>query len=144
MAGSEKREKIILQTGDDRSFPTDLLGSSQRLIPVQLPERPVSTSGLHSTLAPPSQTTSRELLTALNIRRAHSSSPGVYPRRSRFDVCPPSPSSPLSELSRHSDESVLIVGDMFSAPTRLKISPESAARFTDAGGRYIYAFHEFF
>lgn len=136
MAHSNKKDDIPFQIRDNYPFSLDILGSSQRLIPVQLPERPVSTSGVQSTLAPPTLINLDDTISGFNIRRAHSSSPGAYSRRTRIEACPPSPGSPLSELSRHSEESILIVGDTFSAPTRLRISLESAAHFTNAGGEH--------
>jgi hypothetical protein len=116
----------------------ELIGVGEELIPVQLPESPAKPpeSPVESSAQPksPVSTNLFDPTSPVKPRKSHPGSPLDVFRHSNIPL--DSPSSPRSDFSRNSEESVIIVGDTFSAPINLQFSMESSPHIRDAGGEH--------
>jgi hypothetical protein len=114
----------------------ELIGAGEELIPVQLPEGPAKPleSSVNGSALPksPVSTKSTNTMSPKGLRKSHPGSPLDIFRHSNVPL--ESPSSPRSDFSRNSEDSVIIVGDTFSAPMNLQFSMDSSPHVRDAGG----------
>jgi len=116
-----------------------LVDASEVLIPVELPERPAEAiqDPLRLSEFPEGSISTVEADFA-SLTRRRETSPGS-PRESRHpEELRDSSGSPQSDASRHSDDSVVIVGDIFAAPTGLKFSLEGIPNVKNAGGVFHF------
>lgn len=116
---------------DTVSVPLHPFQQGGSLIPVQIPDRPFPTSpGTQDSKYGPASFPS-PLSPVANLPRL-GGPPAILHKPG--DNCDSEPSSPShSDLSRHSEESIVIVGDTFSAPTSIKLDWESTEQLTNAG-----------
>ena len=118
-----------------------IISDGRELIPVQLPDSPASSptppasSFEHSSSFRLSEISEITGVSPNPIPlKLHAGSPLQTFRRSR--VPSESPGSPRSDFSRNSEESIIIVGDTFSAPMNLQFSVDGSPHIRDAGGQF--------
>ncbi|KIM26876.1 hypothetical protein M408DRAFT_24904 [Serendipita vermifera MAFF 305830] len=108
----------------------------KELIPVQLPDTPTPPEG---TTGLPVISRSTIVDTSVMNTSLHltPSSPLNIIRQSRAPS--ESPGSPRSDFSKNSEESVIIIGDTFSAPANLQFSIDHSPHVRDAGALDRYS-----
>ena len=136
--GSGDPVQNIQNLSKDIKASMELIGVGEELIPVQLPEGPAKPleSPVESSAQPksPVSTKSFNPTSPVKPRKSHPGSPLDVFWHSNIPL--DSPSSPRSDFSRNSEDSVIIVGDTFSAPINLQFSMESSPHIRDAGGEH--------
>jgi hypothetical protein len=136
--GSGDLAKNIQNLPKEIKASMELIGVGEELIPVQLPEGPAKP--LESSVESPDQPKSSVSMKSCDptsperSRKSHPGSPLDVFRHPNIPL--DSPSSPRSDFSRNSEDSVIIVGDTFSAPINLQFSMDSSPHIRDAGGEH--------
>jgi hypothetical protein len=134
MASSSPLQQVRL-VRDHFDASVSILDAHEVLIPVELPERPAEavSDPLRLSEFPTSSIETVEADFASLTRRRETSPGSPLESRHPGDLRDLS-GSPQSDISRHSEDSVIIVGDIFAAPTGLKFSLEGIPNVKNAGG----------
>lgn len=108
-----------------------IIGDGRALIPVQLPDTPTPPPTRSNELPITPQPIITSYLIESTKPHPTCGSPLQVPRESKAPS--ESPGSPRSDFSRNSEDSIIIVGDTFSAPANLQFSVDNSPHVRDAG-----------